>query len=107
MTVIEHGSDTVEAETVEVEFVQPILAVGEQEVYHLVFAVVETERVPGRMLVAVAGIEELVGVAGQIAQSLHLVFHGMGVYDVHNHGHALSVRFVNQLLEFFGRSEAT
>ena len=58
-------------------FLKPVLTVGEEEVEHIVLAIVEAKAVPSRMLVAVAGIEELIGVAGEIAESLYLVLHGM------------------------------
>ena len=61
--IVEHGGDTIEAEAVEMELLQPVFAVGEQEMDDVILAVVEAEGVPGRMLVAVAGIEILVGVA--------------------------------------------
>ena len=57
------------------------------------------------MLVTVAGIEELVGVATKVAQAFHLVLYGMRVNDVHNHGHAILVSRVNEFLQFFGSSE--
>ncbi len=77
VAVVEHGGDAVEAESVEVELLEPVLAVREQEVLHAVVAVVEAEGVPCGVLVAVALAEELVGVAGQVAQTLHLVLHGV------------------------------
>ena len=58
------------------------------------------------MLVAVTGIEILVGVAGQVAQSFHLVLHGMGVYDVHDDGNAVLVGRVDEFLQFLGCAEA-
>ena len=58
------------------------------------------------MLAASAGIEELVGVAAVIAESLHLILHSVTVHEVHDNHDACLVRFVNQLLEFLGRAEA-
>ena len=77
VTVVEHRGHTVEAEAVEVELLQPVLAVGEQEVDDVVLAIVEAERIPCGMLVAVAGIEELIGISTEITKTLHLVLHGM------------------------------
>ena len=59
------------------ELIEPVLAVAEQEVQHLVLAVVEAEAVPCRMLAPASRIEILVGVSGKVAQSLNLVLHGM------------------------------
>ena len=58
------------------------------------------------MLMAIAGIEILVGVASQIAQTLNLVLYGMRVHDVHDHGDAQSVSFVDEGLQFLGCAEA-
>ena len=65
--VVEHRGNAVEAEAVELELLEPVFTVRKQEVQHVVLAVVEAQRIPGGMLVAVAGIEELVGVASQVA----------------------------------------
>ena len=43
VAVIEHGGYTIEAETIELEFLHPILAIGEQEVEHLVLTIVKAE----------------------------------------------------------------
>ena len=107
VAVVQHGRDAVEAEAVEVEFFQPVAAVGQQEVQHLVLAVVEAQRVPCRVLMAVTGIEELVGVSCQIAKALDLVFHGMRVYNIHDDGNAHFVGCVNHFLQFLRGSEAT
>ncbi len=39
--MVEHGGDAVEAETVEIVFLKPELAVGEQEMEHGVLAIIE------------------------------------------------------------------
>ena len=41
VVVIQHRCHAVEAETVEMVFLKPVLAVRQQEVQHLVFAIVE------------------------------------------------------------------
>ncbi len=48
VVVVEHGGDAIEAESVEPVFLEPVFAVGEQEVDHLIFAVVEAQGDPGR-----------------------------------------------------------
>ena len=57
------------------------------------------------MLMTVAWIEVLVGVAGQIAQSLDLILNRMGVDNVHDDGKTVSVRLVNQGFQLFGGAE--
>ena len=73
---------------------------------YVVLAIVEAERVPCRMLVHGSRIEILVGVASQVAETLHLIFHGVGVDDIHDDGDALLVGRINEFLEFFGSSES-
>ena len=106
VTVIEHRGDTVEAESVEVIFLKPILAVGEQEVEHIVLAIVEAKAVPCRMLVAVARIEILVGVASEIAKSLNFVLHCMRVYNIHDYGNTVLMGSVDHLLQLLGSAES-
>ena len=52
VTVVKHRGDTVETETVELILFEPEFTVGKQEMQHLVLAIVEAKRVPGRMLAA-------------------------------------------------------
>ena len=59
------------------------------------------------MLVAVARIEELVGVASEIAQALDLVLHGMRVDDIHDDGNTHLVGGINHLFQVFGGTETT
>ncbi len=42
--------DAIEAEPIEMEFGEPILTIREQEMYNLVFAIIEAETIPCRML---------------------------------------------------------
>ena len=60
MTVIEHGCNTVKTETIEMELIEPILAVAQEEVDDFILAIVEAKTVPSRMLMAVTRIEILV-----------------------------------------------
>ena len=105
VTVVEHRGDTIETETVEVELFEPVLTVRQEEVDHLVLAVVETEGVPCRMLMTVAGIEELVGVASQIAKTFHLVLHGMRVHNIHDDGNTVLVGGIDEFLQLVGSAE--
>ena len=75
--IVKHRGDTVETETVEVELLQPILTVREQEVEHVVLTIVKAERIPCRMLMTITGIEELVGIACKISESLDFILHSM------------------------------
>ena len=77
VAVIKHGSYTVKTEAVEMEFFQPVFAVGQQEVYDFILSVVETERIPCRMFAAVTLIEVLAGIAGKVAQTFHFVLYSV------------------------------
>ena len=66
MTVVQHRGHAIKAETVKLEFLQPITTIGEQEVHHLVLTIVKAQGIPSRMFMTVTWIEELVGIACQI-----------------------------------------
>ena len=106
VAIIEHRGDTVEAEAVEAIFLKPELAVAEQEVKHLVLSVVEAKRVPCRVLAAMVAIEVLVVAAIEAAKSLKLIFHGVRVHNVHNHGNSHAVGIVDEVLQVVGCAEA-
>ncbi len=107
VVVVQHRCDTVEAEAVEMEFLEPVFAVGEQEMQHFILSVVETQRVPCGV-VAPRGVvvEILVGSAVEASETFVLVFYGVAVDNVHNHGNAPAVGVVDQRLEFGGGAEA-
>ena len=105
VAVVYHRGDTVESEAVEAIFLQPILAVGEQEVDDLVLTVVEAETVPLVVEAARPGEEVLRRVAGQIAQPLVLVFDSVAVDQVHDDGKAHAVGVVDEMLQLVGGAE--
>jgi hypothetical protein len=45
------------------EFLKPILTIRQKEMDYIILAIVEAERVPSGMLVAIARIEELVRIS--------------------------------------------
>ena len=83
VAVVKHRRDAVETEAVEMEFLQPVLAIRHQEVKHVIFTVIETEAVPSGVFVTIAFIEELIGVAGEISETFDFIFYGVAVNDVH------------------------
>ena len=106
VVVIEHRGDAVEAEAVELVFLKPELAVGEEEMEHRVLAVVEEEGIPGGMFAAVVAVEVEVVAAVDAAEALDFVFHGVGMHEVHDHGDAELMAFVDEALEVVGSAEA-
>ena len=103
---IDHAGDAVEAEAIEAELVHPVLAVGEKEVDDVVGAVVEAKAVPLAVFATLATIKILTGVAGKKSESLVFVLHGMAMDKVHDDADALTVSFVDELLELLGGTEA-
>ena len=59
------------------------------------------------MLVAVTRIEELVGVAGKVTESLHLILHGMRMYDIHDHRETHLMGGIDEFLQFFRGAKTT
>ena len=87
-------------------FFHPVLAVGEEEVEHLVLAVVEAQRVPRGVLAAPGVVVEVeVDRAVEAPDALVLVLHGVGVDDVHDYGYAEAVGLVDEGFELVGGAE--
>ena len=107
MAPVDHGGNTIETEAIELKFVQPVFAVGKQEVKHFILAVVEAEGVPG-LVVSANRITMEIKIAGAIhaGQSFGLIFYGMRMYNVHDHGNAHLMGGVDQLTQFIGRAAA-
>ena len=103
---VDHRGHAVKTITVEIVFVEPELAVREQEMEHFVLAVVEAEAVPSGMLATCAVVEILVRRAVEIAESLQFVLHGMAVHEIHDDLHTPAVGIVDQRLQFVRRTEA-
>ena len=70
-----------------------------------ILAIVKAQAVPRGVLVPVSWVEILVGVTCQVAQTLHFVLHGVGMYDVHDDGNAFLMGSVYQFLQFLGRAK--
>jgi len=105
VTVIEHGSDTVETETVELILFKPEFAVREQEMQHLVLAIIEAKRVPGGMLAACTAQEILIIGTVETSEALHFILNSMAVYNIHDDSDSHAVGVVYQLFQLFGRTE--
>ena len=95
MILIKHRGDPVEAEAVEAVLCEPVVAIGEEVVYHLATAVVEAERVPLRMLATAPLVKEERPRAIVASQALSFVAHSMRVDQVHNDVKAQGVRLVD------------
>ena len=54
----------------------------------------------------IASIEELVRIASEIAETLHLVLHSVRVDDIHNHSHTVLVGSIDEFLQILWRTEA-
>ena len=100
MAIVQHGSDAIKAESIKMKFVQPVLAVTQQEMDDIILTIVKAQAIPGRMLMAVTRIEKLVRITGKITQALDLILHGMRVDDIHNDGNALLMRGIDEGFQF-------
>ena len=103
---VEHGGDPVEAEAVEVEFLDPVAGVREEEVEDGRFGVVEAAGVPCGVEAAWAVVEVLVGGAVEVGEPFDFVFDGVGVDEVDDDGEAERVGGVDEGFEFFRGAEA-
>ena len=106
VAVIQHGRHAIKAEAIEMVLFEPVFAVRKQEMQHVILAVIEAEAVPGRMEMAVARIEVLVRVAGEVAESLCLIAGSMAVDDIHDDGDAHIMRRIDEFFQLLRRTEA-
>ena len=106
MAVIKHRGDTIETKTVEAILIQPVFAVRQQEMQHLVLSVIEAERVPCLMFTPGTGMEILMIRTVETSESLCFIFHGMTMHDVHDHRQPHSMGIVDETLQLVGRAEA-
>jgi ABC-type microcin C transport system permease subunit YejE len=83
MMLVEHAGDAVEAEAVELKFIEPIAAIREQKVQDLVFSIIEESRIPGHMVATGPLVKVLVGGTVKSAETLDFVGYGMRVDQVH------------------------
>ena len=95
MTVIQHGRNPIETKTVKMIFLEPIFAVGQQEMNNLIFPIIKAKRVPSGMFAPITRIKKLVRVAREISQALRFVLHRMRMNDIHNNSHPILVRRID------------
>ena len=66
-------------------FIKPKTAVGKQEVYYIRLAVIEAAAIPGRVPAFFAVVEILVVGAVEKRKPITLVFHCMGMDEIHDY----------------------
>ena len=75
MALVHHRGHTIKAEAIKIIYIQPILAVRQEEVQHLILAIVEAQTIPCWVLTTRTAVEILIWRAIEIAQTLQLVLH--------------------------------
>jgi hypothetical protein len=101
---VEHRGDGVDAQPVHVELLDPVQRVGDEEVAHLVAAVVEDQRAPVLVLAA-AGIGVLVQGLAVEAGERERVAREVPGHPVHDHADARAVQAVDQIAQVVGGAE--
>ena len=107
MVAIEHTRNTVKPEPVESKSLQPIANVAKEKTLHLVFAVIETSRIPCGMFAFLTGVEVVTCCAIKVTQALVDIFNSMAMHQVHNNQQPHAVRCIYKCFEFFWSSETT
>ena len=102
---VEHRRHRVDAQTIDVEFLGPVVGVGDEEVAHLVAAVVEDVRPPVGMLTA-ARIAVLVERRAVEARQRPAVTREMRGHPVEQHADAVAVHDIDELAEVVGSCRA-
>ena len=101
-----HACHAVETEAVQMVLLHPVFAVGKQEVFDLVLAVIEAAGAPGGMVTLMALVEIQVVPAVEAAQAFGLIDHRMGMDYVHNDRNSAGVGIIHEALEVLRRAEA-
>ena len=106
VVAVDHRRHAVEAVAVEMELVEPVFDVRQQEVLHLLLAVVEEFRIPVLLVARVARRRvEMVG-AVEGVDPLVEVLDVVGVHEVHDHRQPQFMGAADQLLQLLGRAAA-
>ena len=104
---VKHTGNAIKAEAVETELLQPPSKVTEQELQHLVLAVVKQTAIPVRVAtVPLTGVEVLTVRAVKVIQPLRYIFNSVRVHHIQQHGEAHPVRRVDEVFEILRRTEA-
>ena len=106
VVMIEHAGDAVEPESIEMELLDPVLAVGKQEMLHLRLGIVKQAGVPGGVIAPLAGDAVEVVRAVKLAQTFRRILHGMRMDDVQKDTDAHAVGCVDQLPELIRGTKA-
>ncbi len=105
MVIIEHRGHAVKTETVKTVFLQPVFAIRQKKMEHLVLAVVKTQRIPSRMFTPAIAVEIKIWGTVKTAKTLHFVLHGMRMDNVHDHGDAEPVCLVDKRFQLLRSAE--
>ena len=102
---VEHRGDGVHAQSVEVIHLQPEQRIGDEEVLHLVAAVVEDQRAPVGML-TLARVGVLVKMRAVEPGERVRVLREVARYPIEDHADVVRVALVDELHQVGGRAEA-
>ncbi len=76
VAAVDHRGDPVETEAVEAELIEPVFAVGEKEVKHLILAVIKAQRIPCLMVSSLRAAVEIEVIRSiHASQALYLILH--------------------------------
>ena len=98
---VQHAGNCIDAQAVDVELVQPVQRVGNQEVAHLVTAVVEDQRAPVGML-ALARVAVLVELCSIEQGQAPFVAREVGGHPIEDHADPALMKFVDEGSEVVG-----
>ena len=100
---IEHRSDRIHAQSVEMKFLEPVERVRDQKIAHFIAAVVENVSAPIRMF-AFARIEMFVESGAIKAAERKSVFRKMRRHPIHDHADAALMQIVDQITKIVRRA---
>ena len=96
---IQHGSDSIHAQAVDVIFIQPVEGIGPEEIGHLVHLIIEDLGTPVRVL-SLAGVRMLVQRLSVKIRKAVSISREVGRNPVQNDADALLVQIVDKIHEF-------
>lgn len=106
MVGIQHASDTVKPEAIELVLIHPEAQVAEEESHNLVMAVVEKSAVPLIVYTLTTAVEVLVISAIKLVEAIEHVLGGVTVDHIEEHNNTHAVCRVDELLQVFRWSVA-
>ncbi len=106
MMPVHHAGNSIKPESIQLIFLQPVSAVGQQKPQHRPFSIIEAPGIPCGVLSLRTVMKILIQGSVKPAETFHLIGDRMGMNDIHQHPQSISMSGIDEFPEIVRSSKS-